>query len=238
MLAVQINDGMGRAGDGCLQRTPGRHVAGLAGCALVPGTGGLHSESSFVLAVTGSLFLIASNPHGGEHIKELLSGRILWMGWGQLIPVGLLYALLLALWFRSPRLRSSFGFYIGLRAGDHRFGTAGGSLSGFRQPDRTGAVDAGPQRQGVAWIGLADWGCRLCPGAHAFCTCRPVLPNQQGSILELDIRRHYGFWLTDGYFIIDLYTPTTYHSATRVNGLCGCGFSHLRRRRHVGVIIV
>ena len=66
----------------------------------------------FVLAATGSLLMIAHNPHGGEHIKELLSGQILWVDWPQLIPVALLYALLLLLWFRLPRLRSGFGFYL------------------------------------------------------------------------------------------------------------------------------
>ena len=66
----------------------------------------------FVLAATGSLLLIAHNPHGGEHIKELLSGQILWVGWQQLIPVALLYALLLLLWFCLPRLRGGFGFYL------------------------------------------------------------------------------------------------------------------------------
>ncbi len=66
----------------------------------------------FVLAATGSLLLIAHNPHGGEHIKELLSGQILWVGWSQLVPVVALYTLLLALWFRLPRLRGGFGFYL------------------------------------------------------------------------------------------------------------------------------
>ncbi len=66
----------------------------------------------FVLAATASLLLIAHNPHGGEHIKELLSGQILWVGWSQLIPVAALYALLLALWFALPRLRDGSGFYL------------------------------------------------------------------------------------------------------------------------------
>ncbi len=66
----------------------------------------------FVLAATASLLLIAHNPHGGEHIKELLSGQILWVDWRQLIPVTLLYLVLLLLWFRMPRVRSGFGFYL------------------------------------------------------------------------------------------------------------------------------
>lgn len=66
----------------------------------------------FVLAATGSLLLIAHNPHGGEHLKELLSGQILWVEWRQLVPVALLYLLLLAPWFLFPRLRSGLGFYL------------------------------------------------------------------------------------------------------------------------------
>ena len=66
----------------------------------------------FVLAATASLLLIAHNPHGGEHIKELLSGQILWVSWAQLGPVALLYAVLLALWFALPGLRRGLGFYL------------------------------------------------------------------------------------------------------------------------------
>ncbi len=66
----------------------------------------------FVLAATGSLLLMAHNPHGGEHLKELLSGQILWVDWRQLLPVALLYAVLLIPWFRLPRLRTGFGFYL------------------------------------------------------------------------------------------------------------------------------
>lgn len=66
----------------------------------------------FVLAATGSLLLIAHNPHGGEHIKELLSGQILWVGWPDLLPVAPLYLLLLALWFGVPALRRGLGFYL------------------------------------------------------------------------------------------------------------------------------
>ncbi|RMD68959.1 MAG: metal ABC transporter permease, partial [Gammaproteobacteria bacterium] len=66
----------------------------------------------FVLAATGSLLLIAHSPHGGEHIKDLLSGQILWVTWSQLLPVALLYGLLLALWFGLPWLRRGLAFYL------------------------------------------------------------------------------------------------------------------------------
>ena len=67
---------------------------------------------AFVLAASGGLLLIAHNPHGGEHIRDLLSGQILWVDPEQLWPVAVLYALLLGLWFRLPRLRRGLGFYL------------------------------------------------------------------------------------------------------------------------------
>jgi len=51
----------------------------------------------FVLAATGALLLLANNPHGGEHLKDLLVGQILWVGWGQLIPSAVATVALLAL---------------------------------------------------------------------------------------------------------------------------------------------
>ena len=35
--------------------------------------------SLFVLASSGSILLLATNPHGGEQLKELLAGQILWV---------------------------------------------------------------------------------------------------------------------------------------------------------------
>lgn len=67
---------------------------------------------AFVLAASASLLLIAHNPHGGEHMRDLLSGQILWVDWQQLYPVTALYALLLALWFGFPRIRRGAGFYL------------------------------------------------------------------------------------------------------------------------------
>lgn len=55
----------------------------------------------FVLAATGSLLLLANNPQGGEHLKDLLVGQILWVNYGQLLPVLLLSIVILGLmWWR------------------------------------------------------------------------------------------------------------------------------------------
>ena len=66
----------------------------------------------FVLAATGSMLLLANNPHGGEQLKDLLVGQILWVSVAALWPVALLYAAVLALWFGlGPRL-NRVGFYL------------------------------------------------------------------------------------------------------------------------------
>ncbi len=65
----------------------------------------------FVLAATGSLLLLANNPQGGENLKDLLVGQILWVSFSQLIPSAILSAVLLVfLWLRRDRLTGLF-FY-------------------------------------------------------------------------------------------------------------------------------
>lgn len=65
----------------------------------------------FVLAASAGALLLANNPHGGEHIKDLLVGQILWVSSGQLWPVALLTAVILALWFGCRERLGQFGFY-------------------------------------------------------------------------------------------------------------------------------
>jgi zinc/manganese transport system permease protein len=72
----------------------------------------------FILAASGSVLLLAENPHGGEYLKDLLVGQILWTTWHKLIPVSLLYAVLLLLWFAGrerlgrPMFYATFAFAI------------------------------------------------------------------------------------------------------------------------------
>ena len=66
----------------------------------------------FVLAATGSILLLAENPHGGDYLKDLLVGQILWTTWHMLIPIGVLYAVLLAVWFSAQDRIGRAGFYI------------------------------------------------------------------------------------------------------------------------------
>ncbi|THC46716.1 metal ABC transporter permease [Massilia sp. Mn16-1_5] len=66
----------------------------------------------FVLAATAGLLLLAHNPHGGEHLQDLLAGQILWVSYDQLaIPaIGTLLILALLAAFRNRLDR--LGFYL------------------------------------------------------------------------------------------------------------------------------
>ena len=67
---------------------------------------------SFVLAATGSILLLAENPHGAQHLKDLLVGQILWSTWQSLIQVTLLYAVLITVWFKWHHQFGHRGFYV------------------------------------------------------------------------------------------------------------------------------
>lgn len=66
----------------------------------------------FVLAASAGILLLSNNPHGGEHLKELLVGQILWVNVSSLIPVFFLYAVVLGLWFRLRAHIGRYGFYL------------------------------------------------------------------------------------------------------------------------------
>ncbi|MDD5297116.1 MAG: metal ABC transporter permease [Rhodocyclaceae bacterium] len=65
----------------------------------------------FALAASGGMILVANSPHGGEHLRDLLAGQILWVGYAQLLPVAGLTAVILAVWFRLGDRIGRFGFY-------------------------------------------------------------------------------------------------------------------------------
>lgn len=66
----------------------------------------------FILAATGGILLLSGNPHGGEHLKELLVGQILWSTWSSLVPIAVLYAIVLAIWFTLRHKFGAIGFYL------------------------------------------------------------------------------------------------------------------------------
>lgn len=66
----------------------------------------------FVLAATGGLILLADDPHGGEELKDLLVGQILWVNLSALVPVAVLYAAVLIVWFGFRDSLGRHGFYL------------------------------------------------------------------------------------------------------------------------------
>jgi len=66
----------------------------------------------FVLAATGGILLLAGDPHGGEQLKDLLVGQILWVSPTSLVPVAVLYAAVLALWWNLRGRLGRIGFYL------------------------------------------------------------------------------------------------------------------------------
>lgn len=66
---------------------------------------------AFILAATAGILILAGNPHGGEHLKELLVGQILWVNFDQLLPAALISAVVLVAWFWLRDRLQGFGFY-------------------------------------------------------------------------------------------------------------------------------
>lgn len=64
----------------------------------------------FVLAASGTVLLLSHDAHGGEHLRDLLAGQMLWVSQGQLLSAAAAGAGILFAW----RLwsRSSVAFYI------------------------------------------------------------------------------------------------------------------------------
>jgi zinc/manganese transport system permease protein len=64
-----------------------------------------------VLAATAGILILAGNPHGGEHLKELLVGQVLWVNVDQLFPVFVISLLVVAAWFWQRERLRGLGFY-------------------------------------------------------------------------------------------------------------------------------
>jgi zinc/manganese transport system permease protein len=66
----------------------------------------------FVLAASGAVLLVAHDPHGGEALRGLLEGQILWVDPGQLPLLAALTLGLLVLWGVFMRRAARAGFYL------------------------------------------------------------------------------------------------------------------------------
>jgi zinc/manganese transport system permease protein len=66
----------------------------------------------FVLGSSAAILLLAHNPRGGEHLKDLLVGQILWVNAAHLPIYAMIYAVVLALWFWLGERLGRIGFYV------------------------------------------------------------------------------------------------------------------------------
>jgi zinc/manganese transport system permease protein len=67
---------------------------------------------TFVVAANAAILLLAANPHGAEHLKDLLVGQILWVNPGQLVWMAVASALIVAIWFGLGARMGRTGFYL------------------------------------------------------------------------------------------------------------------------------
>lgn len=68
--------------------------------------------STFVVSASLAVLLLAGDPHGGEHLAEMMTGQILWATPTQAMMIAALYAALLAIMaWRGDRL-DGIGFYL------------------------------------------------------------------------------------------------------------------------------
>jgi zinc/manganese transport system permease protein len=66
----------------------------------------------FVMASTAQILFLANDPHGGEDLKDLLAGQILWASSAQLWRAAILTAIFLAVWFTLRERIGRIGFYV------------------------------------------------------------------------------------------------------------------------------
>jgi len=93
--------------------------AALAGALLLTWTDRKRPEAQealigilFVLASTAQILLLANDPHGGENLKDLLAGQILWVSTSQLVRTATLTAIFALVWFLWRERIGRIGFYV------------------------------------------------------------------------------------------------------------------------------
>ena len=116
-LGVVFADWLGYEAQGAVQAAA--LAAALAGALLLNWTEKLWPEVqeavigvTFILAANAAILLLAANPHGAEHLKDLLIGQILWVRSAQLPAIALLSAAILAVWFGLRGRMGRSGFYL------------------------------------------------------------------------------------------------------------------------------
>jgi zinc/manganese transport system permease protein len=66
----------------------------------------------FVLAANAAILLLAANPRGAEHLKDLLTGQILWVHPAALLLPAAVSVAILGLWFGLRTRLGRTGFYV------------------------------------------------------------------------------------------------------------------------------
>jgi zinc/manganese transport system permease protein len=94
-------------------------AAALAGALLLTWTERKRPEAQealigilFILASTAQILLLANDPHGGENLKDLLAGQILWVSTGQLVRTAVLTGVFALVWFLWRDRIGRVGFYV------------------------------------------------------------------------------------------------------------------------------
>ncbi len=67
---------------------------------------------TFIFAASLAILLLANHPSGGEEIRHLLSGQILFVTWQDVAKHTPIYILILAVWFFKKKYRNNIGFYL------------------------------------------------------------------------------------------------------------------------------
>ena len=65
----------------------------------------------FVLAASGAVLLLSRDAHGGEHLRDLLVGQMLWVSQSQLLAAAAISAGLLLAWKAAGRTGGGLAFY-------------------------------------------------------------------------------------------------------------------------------
>ena len=66
----------------------------------------------FILSATGALLLLANNPQAGEHLKDILTGQILWVDDQQLMWLAIVSTMVLILRYTLRKHKSHTVFYL------------------------------------------------------------------------------------------------------------------------------
>ncbi len=66
----------------------------------------------FIQAATGGILLLANHPKGGDELKDLLVGQVLWVDWHQLVPALVVSVVVLTGWYVYRDHIGRIGFYL------------------------------------------------------------------------------------------------------------------------------